>query len=107
MSAARTCAGTCWASASRRAPNTLRTRAAAARPLTWPVSTEPVGATVQAMTGGPGGVQDRGQLADGLPLPARSLTLADPRAGHQATTVPAALNQPAASSARRASSTVR
>ncbi len=39
------------ASACRQAPNTSRTRAAGARPLTWPASTDPAGPTVQVMTG--------------------------------------------------------
>lgn len=52
-------------------------------------------------------VQDRGQLSGCTALPGRPLGLADPRAAHQVTSLPAALNQPAASSALRASSAVR
>ena len=51
------------------------------------------------------GVQDGGQLADGVPLPPFPVGLRDPAAGHQDTSRP--VSQPAFSSAARASSAVR
>ena len=51
------------------------------------------------------GVQDGGQLADGVPLPPFPVGPRDPAAGHQDASFP--VSQPAFSSAARASSAVR
>ena len=71
------------------------------------MSTHPAGPTVQAMRGKPRvALQDRGQLGGGLALPAGPVGLGDlQRAVTSVTSCP--VNQPAFSSAARASSAVR